>query len=288
MDLSDLAVLAEVADRGSLNAAAGRLRIAVSTAMRRLDGLERALGLRLVDRRPDGARLTPAGVAILDRARPLLAEAARVELAAAALRAGEDAAIVRVSATETVVADILAPRLPALFQHHPEVSVELQSAGAVVSLAQREAELAIRMSPPEGASLLVRRLTALRLGLFAAPAYLAGRAPAAIDPARERLVAWDLSFGRIPELDWLERQGWAPAIRIRTGSNRALVEAVAAGAGIGLVPLIFATPRGLVALATPEPPPSRTVFLAARPEIRRLPRVRAVHRWIVDSFAELA
>src|SRR5688572_20831831 len=78
-----------------------------------------------------------------------------------------------VSAAEFVVAEILAPALPVLWARRPAVKINLRSQNEVVSLADREADLAVRMSRPDRASLLAKRLHPQRLGLFASRGYLA-------------------------------------------------------------------------------------------------------------------
>lgn len=289
MDLADIETLVAVARGGSLSAAAKAQGVAVSTAARRLAHLEAGLRLRLVDRRADGTRLTPEGARLAALAEPLGDQLAAIARAADALRAGEGAALVRVSATESVVGDVLAPALPALWARHPGITVQLQSQAGLVSLAGRDAELAVRMSPPQGASLLARKLPDVRLGLFASRGWLAGRDPAGLDLANGPLLAYDDSFGRLPEMAWLDRLGVAHAVRLRSGSTRALLAATVAGAGIGLLARLFIRPEhDLVELPTAEPAPPRVPWLIVHRDIRRLPRVAAVHRWVVASFAASA
>jgi molybdate transport repressor ModE-like protein len=288
MDFDSLATLDAIARTGSLSSAAREGQVAVSTAARRIEALEASLRLRLVDRRPNGAVLTPEGLALAEQARPLLEQAARLARTAAAYRAGADVASVRVSATEFVVSDILAPALPALRRRAQAPAVELRSEGAIVSLALRDADLAVRMSPPQGASLLARKLPAIRLGLFLAPALLKGAEPEAADPAGFPILTYDDSYGPLPELAWLAGRGLLGSVVLRSGSTRGLLMAAVAGAGLALLPAHFARRAGLVELPLADGPPPRTPWLVAHPDIRRLPRVAAVHRWIVDSFRILA
>lgn len=286
MDARDLDDLVAVAQLGSFSAAARRRGAAISTVTRRIDSLEARLGLRLLDRRADGARLTPEGAQIAQLAAPLADQLARVARAAEALRVGAPPAPVRVTATEFVISDVLAPALPALWRDQPGVAIHLQSQPDVVSLAARDADLAVRMARPEGASLVVRRLAEIRLGLFAAPAYLDGRDPAALDLSRERLFSYDDSYGRIPELAWFQAHGLAGALAMRTASTRALLTAAQAGAGIALLPAPLARRAGgLIEVPVPDPLPVRTPWLAVHRDLRRLPHIRAAHRWIVATFA---
>lgn len=282
MDLDDMALLASVARLGSISAAARARGIAISTAARRLDGLESSLKLRLVDRRADGARLTPEGQKLAALAEPLEAQMASISRAAAAMRADGPVAV-RITATETIIAERLAPALPQLWSRHPGIAITLQSQGAVVSLASREADVAVRMSRPEGNALIVRALPAEQVALFASPAWLAGRDPAQIDAADGPILAYDDSFGRIPEMAWLAGLGLSGAVRMATGSTRALLTATQAGGGIGLLPRRMA--GGLIEIPTATPAPPRTPWLAVHRDVQRLPAIRAVTRWISAAFA---
>jgi DNA-binding transcriptional LysR family regulator len=288
LDPNDLADLVALARAGSFQAAAKRRGIAGSTLSRRLAALEKSLGVALVDRRADGSRLTEQGTTLAALSAPLDDQLARIVRAAEALRAGISSLPVRVSATEFVVSDVLAPALPTLWRNNSGIAVDLRSQRDVVSLAGRDADLAVRMSRPEGASLLAKRLPALRLGLFASRDYLGGRTPESIDLNDQRLLVYDDSYGRLPELAWLSRAGLDNAVRMRTASTRGLLTACLAGAGVALLPAVFGIrDPTLVEIPLPAPLPPREPWLVVHPDVSRHPNVRAVHRWIVAAFAAL-
>lgn len=289
IDTHDLNDLIAIRDAGTLSAAAKARGVAVSTVSRRIETLETTLGLQLVDRRTDGARLTQSGLAVAEAAEPLAEQLLRVRRLVDSLRKGVPSTPVRVSATEFVISDVLAPALNRLWEMGADFPVHLQSQADVVSLAGRDADLAVRMIRPEGASLYARRLADIRLGLFAAPAYLAGRSPAALHLPSEKLLAYDDSYGRLPELDWLARQGLAAAVVMRTASTRGLLTAAEAGGGIALLPSAFASrSRSLISIPLPSPLPTRQPWLIVHRDLRRLPTVRIVQRWIVSAFAALS
>jgi DNA-binding transcriptional LysR family regulator len=219
-DPQDLGDLIAIRDAGTLSAAAKARGVAVSTVSRRIETLETALGLQLVDRRTGGVRLTRDGLAVAEAAAPIAEQMRRVERMAESLRQGGKTVPVRISATEFVISDVLAPALDRLWAMGAEFPVHLHSQADVVSLAGRDADLAIRMVRPEGASLYARKLADLRLGLFASAGYLAGREPAEINLQDERLLVYDNSYGRLPELDWVVRHGLTDAVAMRTGSTR--------------------------------------------------------------------
>jgi len=282
-DLGAYADLAALARHGTLSAAARRRQVAVSTLSRRIAALEARLKLDLVDRRSDGARLTGDGMAIAALAEPLAEQLSRVTRAAEALRQGHARTPIRVSATEFVISDVLAPALAALGTDGP--ALHLQSDPDIVSLAARGADIAIRMIRPEGATLYARRLPTIRLGLFAAPAYLAGRDPDSLDLAEGRLLVYDQSYGPLPELAWLTTLGVTDRVVMQTGSTGALLAAAVAGAGIALLPVHAALAAGLVALPAPMVLPERRPWMVIHRDSRHDPAIRRVQRWILGAFA---
>src|SRR5260221_1405109 len=115
MQWDDLRCFIAVADAGTLSAAARRAGLSVATVGRRLDAFEAALGLRLVDRSPDGAELTGSGRKVLTLARAGADQLSQIERMATALRQGEWSNPVRITATEPIVSEVLAPALPMLW-----------------------------------------------------------------------------------------------------------------------------------------------------------------------------
>ncbi|WP_430443274.1 LysR family transcriptional regulator [Sphingorhabdus contaminans] len=288
LDPRDLDDLIAIWQAGSLSAAAKRRRVAISTISRRIESLEKALKLRLVDRQAKGTTLTYFGELIAKTAEPIAEQLARVNRLADGLRSEGANLPVRLSATEFVISDILAPALPTLWAQDVDFPVHLQSQADVVSLAARNADIAVRMSRPEGASLIMRKLPSVHLGFFAARSYLDNRAPSEIDLRHERLLVYDDSYGRLPELDWLEEMGLRSSVALRTGSTRGLMTAAISGAGIGLLPVAIAQrEKELVAVPTAIAPPPRNPWLIVHRDLRHQPSIRIVHKWVLSTFAAL-
>lgn len=286
MDWDDLRVFRSVAESKTLSAAARQLGISVATVGRRIAALEASLGVRLVDRAPSGVSLTSPGRVLFERAAAAAEAMDGVDRLAAALRATEWTGPVRVSATEPFISEILAPALPRLLAEEPALRIDLSASTDVVSLSAREADIAVRLARPVGDSLVARRLPSLEMGLFASRPYLAGRRASAIDLRRERLLAFDASHGRIAEVTWVDEAGLADAVSVRSSSTRALVNAVAAGVGIALLPRLLAAARpDLVEIPAPRPIPTRPVWVLMHRDLRAVRPLRIVRDWIVDTFS---
>jgi DNA-binding transcriptional LysR family regulator len=73
MNIVDLESFLAVVDCGSIVAAAARLHITQSAISRRIQNLEDSLGVSLLDRQTGPLQLTPAGMAMYENARPVLA-----------------------------------------------------------------------------------------------------------------------------------------------------------------------------------------------------------------------
>ena len=144
------------------------------------------------------------------------------------------------------------------------------------------------MARPDGATLIARKLPPIAQGLFASAAYLGQRKPAEVDLAQERLIVFDDSYGRIPEMDWLRQTGLTGAVAMRTASIRAMLNIAIAGGGVALLPAPFAKRAGLIEIPLGVAIPSRAPWIVCHRDTRRLRNVSTVHGWLVDAFKRAA
>jgi len=107
-----------VAEHRHFGRAAAELRVAQPSLSRQIRHLEQQLGARLLDRTPQGTRLTEAGEVFLPRARALLRSAAQ---AAAATRAAAQPSRVTVGYT---IGLIITPAVRILRRQHPDADVQ--------------------------------------------------------------------------------------------------------------------------------------------------------------------
>lgn len=170
----ELAVFVQVAEAGSLAAAARRLGVPKSTIGRALTRLEAELGVVLLRRMARGPSLTEAGRALFTRAAPHIAA---LRDAAASLTGGPDEihGALRVTAPVDLAQLVLGPLAASFLTRHPGVSLEVDASIRVVDLVGEGFDLALRVSQRALApsALVARRLGRLDLGLYASPTYLA-------------------------------------------------------------------------------------------------------------------
>jgi DNA-binding transcriptional LysR family regulator len=267
---SDLKLLVAAADAGSMLRAGRRLGLAASTVSRRLEALEAAVGALLVERGPDGVRLTDAG-------RALAACGAEFELDIARTlrelpRAGDElGGTVRVSAGDGFAAVILGA-MRAVRARHPGVVFELELENRVVNLARREADVALRTVHQRESSLVYRKLASLAYGLFADTRYLAERgAPRSVaELAKHDWVGFAAPLERLPVQRWLAAHCRKPPA-LATTTFAALF--AAAHAGLGLAALPLAAAPSLVALLPEAELPALPVWLVVARDARKKPHV---------------
>ncbi len=113
-----------IAELGSLNRAAERLRVSQSTLTRQMQTLEREVGGQLLERSASGVALTPTGRALLDGAQPALAKFDTVLADVRKLARGQSTSL-RIGYLMSAAPEYLHPALTQLRREHPEIKVKL-------------------------------------------------------------------------------------------------------------------------------------------------------------------
>ncbi|HEY6434261.1 MAG TPA: LysR family transcriptional regulator [Acetobacteraceae bacterium] len=290
LDWDDLRFFLAIARHGSLSAAATDLHVAQSTVGRRLASLEASLGVRLLNRTPDGYVPTLAGQDVREQAERLEAEALSLERNVG----GRDtrlAGLVRVACAETVASHILAPCFAALHVQHPDIMIELTPNSREVSLSMREAEISVRLTRPDQHDLVVRRIGSLAFGLYASPDYLErhGELDFEAGCAGHRLIT------QLDDIQDATQTGWladlAPRARavLQASSHEAAVAAAVHGGGLACLARFRADQEdGLTRLLVPSPVPSAGIWLVVHRDNRRTPRIRAALTHITECVRKLA
>ncbi len=274
MDWDALRVLLAVAEHGSLRSAAERLGVSQPTLGRRLKALEEDLGTALLVRHPRGVELTPEAQAALDVARAVGTRVEGLERVLAG-RVARVAGRVRVSCTGPVATEVLPPSLARLRAAHPELGVDVVEDALATDLHRRDADLAIRMFPPDQASLVARRVGTTRTQLYASRAYLArrGRPETLADLAQHDLIAPDRSPLFVAQARKLGFD--LDLAAFRTDSFAATMAWVRAGLAIGGL-LAAAADRDPELVPLLEPLTEHPVWLVTHPDLLGSAAVRAV------------
>jgi DNA-binding transcriptional LysR family regulator len=270
---------------GSLSAAARALGVGHVTVGRRIALLEDRLGATLLARSPDGLATTAAGEAILRQCMAMEGAAQDLERIASGLDS-QLVGSVRVTTTEALAHQVIAPAVAALRLAHPELQVELAAGVRTLDIARREAELAVRYSRPTSPDLVCRKLGDVGFALYASAAYLQKRGPPA---AGGGLSGHDLiAFTGAPAATSPFFMGEAlDGARTALRCDNAFIQMRAAAAGVGIAELacfLGETTPDLARVWPERPPARRTAWLIVHQDMRRAARIRAVSAGIADAF----
>ncbi|GEL19754.1 LysR family transcriptional regulator [Pseudonocardia asaccharolytica] len=227
-----LRALVELAQTGSVRAAAQRLVVTESSVSSAISALAAELGVPLVDRDGRGVRLTPAGERYVGYARRILGLHTEA-IAAARGEADPEHGVIRLAAVTTAGEHLIPAILASFRAEHPGVSLGLEVAprGAVwPMLANHEVDLVVAGRPPDGLAALVRAVRPNTLVVVGPPA-----AAPEFDPATATWLLREPESGiRATTMSLLAGLDIAPA-QMTLGSHGAVVAAAAAGLGITLV-----------------------------------------------------
>lgn len=241
-ELGDLAVFVRVVETRGFSAAARQLGLTKSAVSKRVNRLERRLGLRLLQRTTRAMSLTEAGRLLHARAAPAVAELeATRRLADGLVEAPRGT--VQVTASVTFGKLCLALLLPDFLARYPEVDVRLVLLDRFVDVVEEGYDVALRLTRQPPPNLVARALMPVEYRLVATADYLQGRRvahPADLDglcglhyhggseQTGERDVEWKLARGDEVARPRLVR-------RVAVNNSEVVRDLVLAGQGIGLV-----------------------------------------------------
>ena len=239
-DLEALAIFARVAEQSSFAAAATSLQLSKATVSKAVTRLEIRLGTRLFNRTSRRLALTDSGRTLASRASALLAEAEAVESHARS-QSEKPRGLIRLAAPMSFGVMYVAPLLPEFFRAYPEVSIDLHLSDAQVDIIGDGFDAAIRIAVLPDSSLVARRLCEMPIYLLAAPSYLKAHGRPRHPLQLRQHVGLGYSY-QLTQDTWRFRKksGETTIVRpvgpLRVNNGEALLPALVAGTGLGLLP----------------------------------------------------
>ncbi|MEM7764488.1 MAG: LysR family transcriptional regulator [Pseudomonadota bacterium] len=290
-DWADMRVFLAIVDHGSLVAAAEHLDVTQPTLGRRLTALQKRLGVKLFMR--DGRRmaLTDSGHAILDSARRMQTEMMAIQRAVDASATGL-AGSVTISATEGTGTEWLPMAMRNFHHDYPDIHLKFLIESRAVDIAQREADIALRLNDPSHPDLIAKRLTQMAFGLFASRRYLERHGPIEheADLAGHAAVALSTEL-HDSKLVPFRSHPLDATLRfvITTNSPSAQVAAVRAGYGIGVLSYRWARMYDdLVPVIPNEVIGSTDLWIVTHEELRHSARIRTVWDYLSERVISSA
>ncbi len=274
MNWDDLRVVRAVFETGSYAAAAARLNMDETTVSRRLARLQRDLGFELFEAH-NNAR-TPT-----EYCEQLVAHAASMaERAEAITKLGRENPVIvrrRIAATDSVSADILAPRAPQFLIDHPDVILDFMASTENVDFSRWQADLAIRLTKPEKGDFIVTKLAAFDLFLFT---------PVTAKKTGDKIVCvYPEELDATPETKALTKMGLQKNARCTTKNLAVMKQLVRTHACAGVLPAYMCNDlmndKSLVAEKLPA---RREAWLLVQRHLKSDAPTRSVIDWIKTCF----
>ncbi|MFN3278990.1 MAG: LysR family transcriptional regulator [Paracoccus hibiscisoli] len=238
-NLNDLAAFATIARTRSFTAAAAELGVSPSALSHAMRGLEERLGLGLLARTTRSVAPTEAGVALLERLAPALAQ---IDAGVEALSDWRDApaGTVRLTTFHWVASTLLSRRLPGFLTRHPGITVEVSVDDGLRDIVAMGLDAGIRLGESVERDMIAVRIgPPLRTVVVATPAYWAahGRPAHPRDLLHHACIGYrNLGSGTL--MPWeFEKDGRALRLQVRgpliCNSSDLALAAVREGCGVG-------------------------------------------------------
>lgn len=287
LDWDHLRCFVTVARVGSLTHAAQQMGLSQSAISRQIQSLESSLKVALFQRHARGLSLTEAGETLLRTAEDV---SHQLNLVTARIRESttSPSGELRVTTTMVLGTHWLTQLLPEFHKAYPDIHLTLLLDDREYDLATREADVAIRMLPPEQDSdLIFRNIMRMELGLFASRSYIAehGQPASLADLINHQVLAFPeetpLPYRKVNwHLPGPEYQNeFTPLLKIN--STQGLLLACRLGLGVASLPVfVTANDSELVRVLPQVNAPTVDVYLVYRREQKNSPKMVALRNFI--------
>src|SRR6201984_3675363 len=171
MDWDKLRVFHAVAEAGSFTHAGESLNLSQSAVSRQISALEESLSVPLFHRHARGLILTEQGELLFRTARDVFA---KLSMAEGLISESKDRpkGPLKIQTTVAFGSAWLTPRIREFLDLYPEIEVTIVVDDTELDLSMREADVAIRMTPPRQPDLVQRHLMTVRNHAYASADYL--------------------------------------------------------------------------------------------------------------------
>ncbi len=292
MDWDKLRIFHAVASAGSFTHAGQMLTLSQSAVSRQISALEEEISTPLFQRHARGLTLTDEGELLYTAAADVLARLAAAEESLKNIHDSPRGPL-KITTSHGIGTYWLLPRLKEFRKEFPDVEVHLVMDDRELDLAQRAADLAIRMRAPVQADLIQRKLFTVHYHIYASKAYLAAHpAPVTLEDICNHtiIVYGETAAPEIRDINWLlesYRKHYQPGCTgsiIRINNITGILQAVEEGLGIGVVPdFVAAQHDNLVQVLPDFPVPGFDVYLVYADALRQSKRVAAFRDFLVKG-----
>ena len=294
MDWDKLRVFHAAAEAGSFTHAGERLNLSQSAVSRQISNLEQSLNIALFHRHARGLILTEQGEVLFGTVRDIFSKLATTE---ALISEGRERpkGNLRITSTVAFGSTWLASRIGRFIEVYPEVNVTLFINDFELDLSMRQADVAVRLTPPKQPDLIQRHLKTIRFHLYASPRYVETNGiPKSIqDLSDHRIVI----YGESVSLPYIEAN-WLLSLLsgsdkmkqqkiVRVNNVYGIFRAVQGGVGIAALPDYLAAEDPNLLRILPEiDGPAVPAFFVYPEELKRSKRIAVLRDFLIQEVAK--
>src|ERR1051326_2143653 len=205
MDWDKLRIFHAVASAGIFTHAGKMLSLSQSAVSRQISALEEEINTPLFQGHARGLTLTDEGELLYGAVSDVLTRLGQAEEALKNAQSAPRGSL-KVTSSHGLGTYWLLPRINEFVRDFPELQVHLVFEDRELDLAQREADLAIRMRAPVQADLIQRKLFTAHYHMYAAKTYLKTHAtPKSLEetPDHNIIVYGETAAPEIRDINWL-------------------------------------------------------------------------------------
>ncbi len=293
MDWDKLRVFHAVAEAGSFTHAGELLNLSQSAVSRQISALEESLSVPLFHRHARGLILTEQGELLFRTAREVFAKLAMAE---GLISESKDRPKGPLKITTTVAFGSiwLTPRIREFLDLYPEIQVSLVVDDSELDLSMREADVAIRMTPPRQPDLIQRHLVSVQVHIYASPDYIQkhGQPKRPEELEEHRIIVYgEDARPPVPGVNWLLEVGNRPGHDRRpiltVNNTYGMLRAIMSGLGVAALPdFVAGEQAGLVRILPELSGPPNEAYFVYPEELRTSKRISVFRDFLLRKVAE--
>ena len=280
MNWDDLRLFLAVARTGSISGAARQLGVQHSTISRRIRQFELELGARLIERKKGGYGLTHAGEHVKDAAKNIEREVLGVDGALV----GKDTQLIgslRVTAINNMASTVMMPMFAEFSKQHPLVKLQIVVSNLDASLAQRDADVAIRLtnSPPE--TLIGKRIVTVASTIYGSRSYISELRKINSEP---KWIGVDCC---VFHKTWTKQVAGEQPHNFISDDTLLTLAAIKEGMGVSIIPCFMGdVDPTLERYCEPDPAYDLGLWILLHPDLKRTARVLAFRDHMAREIGE--
>lgn len=293
MDWDKLRIFYAVAEAGSFTHAGERLNLSQSAISRQIGALEDSVGTTLFHRHARGLILTEQGELLLKTVKDVFHKLTMVQARLSETKSRPSGPL-KVTTTIAFGSTWLTSCIKEFIEIYPEVDVSLVLSDTELDLSMREADIAIRMSPPKQPDLIQRPLMTVRSKIYASEDYLAehGEPKVAEDLDNHKLII----FGEdqphpVSTINWILHSGEMPENPrrpvLQVNNIYGIYRAVRSGLGMAaLAEFMIPEESNLVHILPELEGPPHYAYFVYPEEMRHSKRITVFRDFLLRKVAE--